>query len=121
MTMTAVAALLLATGEAITLVQFMLERRKQEIGIKRAIGATPGQVVLSVVEEAALLPGAAAVVAVLAGAVLTPIFIGWFIYLKPPPWWTSAPLIGGLVLIVVAISTLPVASVWRMPPAELIE
>ena len=121
MIMTAAAALLLATGEAITLVQFMLERRKQEIGIKRAIGATPGRVVLSVVEEAALLPGAAAVVAVLAGAVLTPIFIGWFIYLKPPPWWTSAPLIGGLVLIVVAISTLPVASVWRMPPAELIE
>lgn len=121
MTMTAVAALLLATGEAVTLIQFMLERRKQEIGIKRAIGATPRRIVLSVVEEAVLFPGAAAAIAIVAGSALTPIFIGWFIYLEPPPWWTSAPLVGGLALIVAAISALPAAGVYKIPPAELIE
>jgi len=121
MSMTAVAALLFATGEAIALIQFLLERRRQELGIKRAVGATPRLIVLSVVEEAAALSGVAAGIAVLLGSVLSPMFIGWFILLKSPPWWTPAPFVAALAAIVAAISALPVARVYRIPPAELIE
>lgn len=74
-------ALLIAAGGAVAALGLVnatlssVEQRRREIGLLRAVGATRGQVVRLVLAEAAMLGGAAALVGIVLGWVVTLVFL----------------------------------------------
>ncbi|WP_406279766.1 ABC transporter permease [Embleya sp. NBC_00896] len=113
----AVALLVGGVGVANTMVISVLERR-QEIGLRRALGAGRGQIRLQFLTEAVTLSGLGGVAGVLLGLIVTSGYAhsqGWPLVL---PW----PAILGGVAASVAIGALaglyPAGRAARLPPTE---
>jgi len=119
--LTAAAALLLVTGQAVGLVRFLLARRRMEYGIRRAVGASPHRILATVVMEVAGIAGSAFLLATVGGVLLSPQFLSCFFILPQPPWWGSLPLLAAIGGIIIVIASLPARTVCSIPPAGLVE
>lgn len=113
----AVALLVGGIGIANVMVIAVIERRN-EIGLRRALGATRAHIRRQFLTEAVLLAGSGGVVGVLLGVVVT------IIYARSQQWAVVVPAVavgGGLVAAVVigGIAGLyPAARAARLPPTE---
>jgi putative ABC transport system permease protein len=113
----AVALLVGAIGMANIMVISVLERR-QEIGLRRALGATRGQIRAQFLAEAILLSLAGGAAGVILGVVSTGVYAsaqGWAVVIPPEAWG------GGLaaaVLIGAAAGLLPAIRAARLSPTQ---
>ncbi len=113
----AVALLVGAVGVANIMVISVLERR-QEIGLRRALGATRGQIRTQFLAEAILLALAGGAAGVILGSASTAVYAhakGWAIVIPPEAWaggLAAALLIGALA------GLLPAIRAARLSPTE---
>jgi putative ABC transport system permease protein len=118
----AVALLVGAVGVANIMIISVLERR-QEIGLRRALGATRGQIRTQFLAEAVLLALAGAAAGVLLGVISTVVYAraqGWAVVIPPEAWaggLAAALLIGaaaGLFPAIRAARLSPVQALWTV-------
>jgi putative ABC transport system permease protein len=113
----AVALLVGAVGVANIMVISVLERR-QEIGLRRALGATRGQIRIQFLAEAILLSLAGGAVGVAAGAAATAVYArahGEAIVIPPDAW---AGGLAATLLIGAAAGLLPAIRAARLSPTQ---
>ncbi len=113
----AVALLVGAVGVANIMVISVLERRS-EIGLRRALGATKGQIRIQFLSEAILLSLAGGAVGIAAGALATAIYAstkGWTIVIPTLAW---AGGFGAALLIGAIAGLLPAIRAARLSPTE---
>jgi putative ABC transport system permease protein len=95
----------------------VLERR-QEIGLRRALGATRGQILGQFLAEAILLALAGGAAGDLAGAAATGVYAhakGWAIVIPPQAW---AGGLGAALLIGALAGLLPAIRAARLSPTQ---
>ena len=118
----AVALLVGAVGVANIMIISVLERR-QEIGLRRALGATRGQIRIQFLAEAVLLALAGGAGGDVAGGAATAIYAhakGWAIVIPPEAWaggLAAALLIGALAGLLPAIRAArlsPTQALWTL-------
>jgi putative ABC transport system permease protein len=118
----AVALLVGAVGVANIMVISVLERR-QEIGLRRALGATRGQIRTQFLSEAILLALAGGAIGVVLGVVSSAVYAhlkGWTIVIPPEAWaggLAAAILIGALAGLLPAIRAArlsPTQALWSL-------
>jgi putative ABC transport system permease protein len=110
-----VALLVGAVGVANIMIISVLERRS-EIGLRRALGATQGQIRAQFLAESILLAVIGGVVGVLAGAAATAVYAsakGWAVVI---PVEASSGGIASAILIGAFAGLLPAVRASRMPP-----
>jgi putative ABC transport system permease protein len=111
-----VALIVGAVGVANIMIISVLERRS-EIGLRRALGATKGQIRTQFLAESILLAVGGGTIGVLAGAAATAVYAGskgWAVVIPAEAWLggiASAILIGALA------GLMPAVRASRMPPA----
>jgi len=113
----AVALLVGAVGVANIMIISVLERR-QEIGLRRALGATKGQIRIQFLAEAILLALAGGTAGDIAGAAATAVYAhaeGWAVVIPPDAW---AGGFGAALLIGALAGLLPAIRAARMSPTE---
>jgi putative ABC transport system permease protein len=113
----AVALLVGAVGVANIMVISVLERR-QEIGLRRALGATRGQIRVQFLSEAMLLALAGGAAGVCAGAIATAVYAhvkGWAVVIPAQAW---AGGLGAAVLIGALAGLLPAIRAARLSPTQ---
>ena len=113
----AVALLVGAVGVANIMVISVLERRT-EIGLRRALGATKGQIRTQFLSEAILLALAGGAAGVIIGAAATAVYAhakGWAIVIPPEAW---AGGLGAALLIGALAGLLPAIRAARLSPTE---
>jgi putative ABC transport system permease protein len=104
-----------AVGVANIMIISVLERRS-EIGLRRALGATRGQIRTQFLAESVLLAVIGGVVGVLAGAAATAVYAGsqgWAVVVPIEAW---AGGIGSALLIGAVAGLVPAVRASRMPP-----
>jgi len=118
----AVALLVGAVGVANIVIISVLERR-QEIGLRRALGATKGQIRAQFLAEAILLALAGGAAGDIAGAAATAVYAhakGWAVVIPPEAWaggLAAALLIGALAGLLPAIRAArlsPTRALWSL-------
>ena len=118
----AVALLVGAVGVANIMVISVLERR-QEIGLRRALGATKGQIMIQFLAEAIMLALAGGGGGVILGVISTAIYAhvkGWAVVIPPEAWaggLAAALLIGALAGLLPAIRAArlsPTQALWTL-------
>jgi putative ABC transport system permease protein len=118
----AVALLVGAVGVANIMIISVLERR-QEIGLRRALGATRGQIRVQFLSEAILLALIGGAAGVIVGAVCTAVYAhakGWAVVIPPEAWaggLAAALVIGALAGLLPAIRAArlsPTQALWSM-------
>ncbi len=110
-----VALIVGAVGVANIMIISVLERRS-EIGLRRALGATQGQIRTQFLAESILLAVIGGVVGVLAGIVATAVYAGskhWAVVI-PAEAWSGG--IAAAILIGALAGVLPAVRASRMPP-----
>jgi putative ABC transport system permease protein len=110
-----VALIVGAVGVANIMIISVLERRS-EIGLRRALGATQGQIRTQFLAESILLAVLGGVVGVLAGAAATAVYASaqsWGVVI-PVQAWSGG--IGAAILIGAVAGLLPAVRASRMPP-----
>jgi putative ABC transport system permease protein len=113
----AVALLVGAVGVANIMIISVLERR-QEIGLRRALGATRGQIRVQFMSEAMLLSLIGGVVGVMMGAISTGVyahFKGWAIVIPVEAW--AGGLVAAIAIGAIA-GLLPAIRASRLSPTE---
>jgi putative ABC transport system permease protein len=113
----AVALLVGAVGVANIMIISVLERR-QEIGLRRALGATRGQIRIQFLSEAILLALIGGVVGDIAGAICTSVYAhikGWPTVI-PPEAWTGG--LAAAIGIGAFAGLLPAIRAARLSPTE---
>jgi putative ABC transport system permease protein len=113
----AVALLVGAVGVANIMIISVLERR-QEIGLRRALGATKGQIRTQFLAEAILLALAGGAAGDIAGAAATAIYAhakGWAVVIPPEAW---AGGLGAALLIGALAGLLPAIRAARLSPTQ---
>jgi putative ABC transport system permease protein len=113
----AVALLVGAVGVANIMIIAVLERRP-EIGLRRALGATKGQIRAQFLAEAILLALAGGAAGDLAGAAATAVYAhakGWAIVIPPDAW---AGGLGAALLIGALAGLLPAIRAARLSPTQ---
>jgi putative ABC transport system permease protein len=113
----AVALLVGAVGVANIMIISVLERR-QEIGLRRALGATKGQIRIQFLSEAILLALIGGIVGVILGVAATVVYAqakGWAIVIPPEAW---AGGLGATILIGAIAGLLPAIRAARLSPTQ---
>jgi len=113
----AVALLVGAVGVANIMIISVLERR-QEIGLRRALGATRGQIRAQFLAEAVLLALAGGTAGVLLGVISTAVYAhakGWAIVVPPEAW---AGGLAAALLIGAAAGLFPAIRAARLSPTQ---
>ena len=106
-----------AIGVANIMVISVLERRS-EIGLRRALGATPGQIRTQFLAEAILLSLAGGAAGIIAGAAATAVYAhakGWAVVIPADAW---AGGLAAALLIGAAAGLLPAIRAARLSPTE---
>jgi putative ABC transport system permease protein len=112
-----VALLVGAVGVANIMIISVLERR-QEIGLRRALGATKGQIRVQFLSEAILLALAGGVAGDIMGGAATAVYAsakGWPVVIPPEAW---AGGIGAALVIGALAGLLPAVRAARLSPTE---
>jgi putative ABC transport system permease protein len=112
-----VALLVGAVGVANIMIISVLERR-QEIGLRRALGATRGQIRAQFLAEAVLLALAGGTAGVILGVISTAVYAhakGWAIVIPSEAW---AGGLGAALLIGAAAGLLPAIRAARLSPTQ---
>jgi putative ABC transport system permease protein len=112
-----VALLVGAVGVANIMIISVLERR-QEIGLRRALGATRGQIRIQFLSEAVLLSLIGGAIGVIMGVISTTIYAhakGWAIVIPPEAW---AGGLGAALAIGAIAGLLPAIRAARLSPTE---
>ncbi len=110
-----VALIVGAVGVANIMIISVLERRS-EIGLRRALGATKGQIRTQVLTESILLAAVGGLVGVLSGAAATAVYADskdWAVVIPAEAW---AGGIASAILIGVLAGLMPAVRASRMPP-----
>jgi putative ABC transport system permease protein len=111
-------AALLATIGLYGVMSYTVARRRNEIGIRMALGADRGQVIAMVMREAGLLLGAGVIagtaLAMIAGPAAATLLFG----LAPSDPSTLAMAVGGLGVVAMLASYLPALRASRLEPTE---
>jgi putative ABC transport system permease protein len=113
----AVALLVGAVGVANIMIISVLERR-QEIGLRRALGATRGQIRIQFLAEAIVLSLMGGAVGVVIGVISTAVYAhakGWAIVIPPEAW---ADGLGAALAIGAIAGLLPAIRAARLSPTE---
>ena len=113
----AVALLVGAVGVANIMIISVLERR-QEIGLRRAMGATRGQIRAQFLAEAILLALVGGATGVIAGAISTAVYAhakGWAIVIPPEAW---AGGLAAALVIGAAAGLFPAIRAARLSPTQ---
>jgi putative ABC transport system permease protein len=113
----AVALLVGAVGVANIMIISVLERR-QEIGLRRALGATRGQIRTQFVAEAVLLALAGGAAGVLLGVISTAVYAhakGWAVVVPPEAW---AGGLAAALIIGAAAGLFPAIRAARLSPTQ---
>jgi putative ABC transport system permease protein len=113
----AVALLVGAVGVANIMIISVLERR-QEIGLRRALGATKGQIRIQFLAEAILLALAGGAAGDIAGAAATAVYAhakGWAIVIPAEAWVGG---LGAALLIGALAGLLPAVRAARLSPTQ---
>jgi putative ABC transport system permease protein len=113
----AVALLVGAVGVANIMVISVLERR-QEIGLRRALGATKGQIRSQFLSEAMMLALAGGAVGIILGVISTAVYAhvkGWAIVIPAEAW---AGGLGAALLIGALAGLLPATRAARLSPTQ---
>jgi putative ABC transport system permease protein len=113
----AVALLVGAVGVANIMIISVLERR-QEIGLRRALGATRGQIRIQFLSEAILLSLIGGIVGVVMGVISTAVYAhtkGWTIVIPAEAW---AGGLGAALAIGAIAGLLPAIRAARLSPTE---
>ena len=113
----AISLLVGAVGVANIMLIGVLERRS-EIGLRRALGATRGHILIQFLSEAILLAGLGGAVGVIAGALSTALYAtikDWSVVVPTVAW---AGGLGAAVLIGAVAGLLPALRAARMSPTE---
>ena len=113
----AVALLVGAVGVANIMIISVLERR-QEIGLRRALGATRGQIRIQFLSEAILLSLIGGAVGVVLGVISTAVYAhtkGWAIVIPPEAW---AGGLGAALAIGAIAGLLPAIRAARLSPTQ---
>jgi putative ABC transport system permease protein len=113
----AVALLVGAVGVANIMIISVLERR-QEIGLRRALGATRGQIRVQFLSEAILLSLTGGAAGVIMGVISTAVYAhskGWAIVIPPEAW---AGGLGAALAIGAIAGLLPAIRASRLSPTE---
>ena len=113
----AVALLVGAVGVANIMIISVLERRP-EIGLRRALGATKGQIRIQFLSEAILLALIGGVVGVILGVAATVVYAhakGWAIVIAPEAWPGG---LGATIVIGALAGLLPAIRAARLSPTQ---
>jgi putative ABC transport system permease protein len=113
----AIALLVGAVGVANIMIISVLERR-QEIGLRRALGATRGQIRIQFLSEAILLALAGGLTGIIAGAASTAVYAhikGWSTVIPADAW---AGGLGAAILIGALAGLLPAIRAARLSPTQ---
>ncbi|WP_127504521.1 ABC transporter permease [Actinoplanes solisilvae] len=113
----AVALLVGGIGVANTMVISVLERRA-EIGLRRSLGATRGQVRTQFVAESLLLSLLGGAAGVLLGYVVTGLYATTRTWPTVVPWWALAGGVGATVVIGAIAGLYPAIRAARLAPTE---
>jgi putative ABC transport system permease protein len=109
------AALLAAVGLH-GVVSYAVERRRRELGIRLALGASRGAVIASVLRESGLLVGAGLALGVVCSLLLTGAARTLLFGLDPRDAATIATAVSGLALVALTASLLPAQRAARVDP-----
>ncbi|WP_214326784.1 ABC transporter permease [Nonomuraea sediminis] len=112
----AVALFVGAVGVANTMVVAVLERRK-EIGLRRSLGATRGQVRTQFLVEALILSVAGGAFGVVGGALATFVYAGVNALPAVVPVWAPGGALGTTLLIGALAGIYPAVRAARVPPS----
>ena len=108
--------MLLATIGLYGVMSYNVARRRNEIGIRMALGAEQGRVLKMVLGEVAILIGVGLVVG-LGAAMATTRFVATFLYgVKPNDPWTLSLAAGVLAMVGAAAGFLPARRAARLDP-----
>jgi putative ABC transport system permease protein len=113
----AVALMVGGIGVANIMVISVLERQR-EIGLRRALGATKGQIRIQFLSEAIMLTLAGGAVGVVLGAISTAVYAhikGWAIVIPPEAWGGG---LGAALLIGALAGLLPAVRASRLSPTQ---
>jgi putative ABC transport system permease protein len=113
----AVALLVGGVGVANTMVISVLERRA-EIGLRRSLGATRGQIRVQFLAESLLLSALGGLAGVVLGGVVTAIYAMTQQWPTVVPPWAMAGAIGATLLIGALAGLYPAVRASRLPPTE---
>jgi putative ABC transport system permease protein len=113
----AVALLVGGVGVANTMVISVLERRA-EIGLRRALGATRGQIRLQFLAESLLLSALGGIGGVLAGLAVTALYASTQTWPAVVPAWATAGALAATLLIGAIAGLYPAIRAARLAPTE---
>ncbi|HYL73031.1 MAG TPA: ABC transporter permease [Bryobacteraceae bacterium] len=114
----AAVAFLMAIVGVYGVLAFSVTQRSEEIGIRMALGATPGGVLVLVMKEGAALVGVGAI-AGLAGALISTRYLATLLYgVKATDVRTYAAVVIGLTLAAALASFVPARRAARLDPVE---
>ncbi|MBX6388673.1 MAG: ABC transporter permease [Frankia sp.] len=113
----AVALLVGGVGVANTMVISVLERRA-EIGLRRALGATRGQIRMQFLAESLLLSALGGVGGVVLGIAVTTIYAATQSWSAVVPVWATAGGVGATLLIGAVAGLYPAVRAARLAPTE---
>ncbi len=112
----AAVALLLAVVGLYSVLAYAVSRRVHEIGIRMALGASPGDILKSVLERGALLVAAGLAIGIASAAALSRYLTSLLFQVEPTDAWTFLGVSGLLAAVALAACYLPARSATNVDP-----
>ena len=109
-------ALLLAVVGIYGVVSYSVAQRRQEIGVRVALGAQPSDVFRLVVRQGALLATAGVAIGLLASWLLTPVLRSWLYEIEPGDPLTFIGVAAILVAIALLATAIPARRATKVDP-----
>jgi len=113
-------ALALAVGEAVSLVRFILEQRRHELGVQRAVGASPMRIIGFALRESIVLSALGTGIGSAIGIAITPNILNWLFLYEPPSSSAVIAASAGIALLISLIGAAPVRVIVLSPPSDLL-
>jgi putative ABC transport system permease protein len=109
-------ALALAVVGIYGVVSYAVTQRRQEIGVRVALGAQPADVFRLVVRQGAFLAVSGAAIGLAASSLLTPVLRSWLYEIEPGDRLTFAGVAAILVVIALLATAIPARRATKVDP-----